>query len=289
MRYKLLIAYDGTDFCGWQIQENGTSIQALIQKALSTLLRHEVQLIGSGRTDAGVHALGQCAHFTTDRPIPEPFLYSLNALLPRSIRVLSIEQAPEGFHARYSATGKTYAYHLHLGPIPDPFQQHTAYHVPHPVSLPLLKEAAPLFIGTHDFTSFANEASVGCAAKDPIRTLYRLDVIENGVNLRLELEGNGFLYKMVRNIVGTLLDISSGKMKIDQIKDLFAAKDRRRAGRAAPPHGLFLMEVKYPEPIDLPKRKHGFLPTQQSASHEEPVLDTQEPYQLPQQKEPVPL
>ncbi len=242
MKYKMIIAYDGTDYGGWQVQPNAVSIQSLIQKALSTILRAEVDLTGSGRTDAGVHAIGQTAHFVAGSIDLEKILVSLNGLLPSDIRILSLEPVSEDFHARYSSRSKIYRYHLHLDRIPDPFKRRFAYHVPHPVDLTLLQNAATHFIGTHDFTSFAN---VGSAFDDAIRTLYRLDLIEEKGGVALEFEGDGFLYKMVRNLVGTLLDIAAGKMDLKEVPAILAAKDRRAAGITAPPHGLFLVEVKY--------------------------------------------
>ena len=245
-KYKIVIAYDGTDYGGWQVQPNAVSIQSLIEKALNTILRANTTLVGSGRTDAGVHALAQCAHFNTHAPIDiQKTFASLNGILPPDIRILSIEQVSLEFHARYSALSKIYHYRLHLDPTPDPFNRRYSYHVPHKVDIALLKEAARLFVGTHDFTSFANEAHRGTAAKDAVRTLYRLDVVEEPGGVRLEFEGDGFLYKMVRNIVGTLLDVCAGKINKDQISLILKAKDRKQAGRAAPAHGLYLVEVKY--------------------------------------------
>lgn len=242
----MTIAYDGTNYGGWQLQPNAVSIQALIEQALGTILRMPVSIIGSGRTDAGVHALRQTAHFATNRPIDIlKTIASLNGLLPDEVRILEIVEVPLDFHARYSAVSKTYHYRLHLDRVPDPFKIRYAYHVPHPVDLLLLKNAAPSFIGTHDFTSFANEAHRGTAANDAVRTIQRLDVIQEPGGVRLEFEGDGFLYKMVRNIVGTLLDISAGKIDKAQIPIILSAKDRRLAGRSAPPHGLYLVEVKY--------------------------------------------
>ncbi len=246
MKYKILIAYEGTQYGGWQIQPNSVSIQALIEQALCTVLREPLDLIGSGRTDAGVHALGQIAHFVSSSKIDcYKTLASLNGLLPSDIRIVSLEEAPDDFHARYSAKSKTYHYRLHLDPIPDPFKQRYAYHVPYPIDVALLKQAAQHFVGTHDFTSFANEPGRGAVAKDPIRTLYHLEIIEEPGGVRLVFQGEGFLYKMVRNIVGTLLDVCAGKIASDDIPSIIAAKDRRCAGRSAPPHGLYLFEVKY--------------------------------------------
>ncbi len=244
--YKLTIAYDGSNFGGWQIQPNAISIQALIEQALSLILRKPIVIFGSGRTDAGVHAKGQVAHFTYEGSFDlEKTLGSLNGLLPVDIRILSLEKMNHRFHARFSAVSKTYHYRLHLNPVPDPFKRRYAYHVPHPVDLELLKSAAAYFLGTHDFTSFANEAGRGSAAHDAIRTLHRLDIIEENGGVRLEFQGDGFLYKMVRNIVGTLLDVCAGKIDKDQIPTILAAKDRKMAGASAPAHGLFLINVEY--------------------------------------------
>jgi tRNA pseudouridine38-40 synthase len=244
--YKLTIAYDGTAYCGWQIQPNGISIQELLQSNISILTKEPTLLIGSGRTDAGVHARGQVANFHTPLPLElNRFHYSLNSLLPKDIRVLNITEVPQEFHSRYSAKAKTYHYHLGLGNIQDPFDRLYCTQVHTSINISLLKEAARLFIGTHDFRAFANEAHKGSAAHDSIRTLYRLDVIEYDQNLRLEFEGDGFLYKMVRNIVGTLIEVASGKKPLTQIPETLAAKDRRTAGQAAPAAGLFLMHVTY--------------------------------------------
>lgn len=245
-KYKITLAYEGTNYGGWQVQPNAVSIQGLIEQSLATILRKPVPIFGSGRTDAGVHAIGQVAHFAFDAPIDIlKTLASLNGLLPPDIRILSIEETALDFHARYSAAGKIYHYRLHLDPISDPFKHRYAYQVPHPVDLALLKEAAAHFIGTRDFTSFANEPGRGSAAHDAVRTLQRLDLIEEVGGARLEFQGDGFLYKMVRNIVGTLLDVCAGKISKEQIPAILAAKDRRLAGRSAPPEGLYLVRVLY--------------------------------------------
>ncbi len=248
-RYKLTISYDGTHYSGWQKQtERVVSIQSLIQKALETVLREKISLLGSGRTDAGVHALAQIAHFSTDATFQEVKLrHSLNSLLPKDIRIHKIESVDDHFHARYSAIGKTYHYHLQTSAVQNPFRRLYALHVPYPLDIPLLKEAANHFVGTHDFSSFANDAKKGAAAKNAIRTIKKLAIIEEENSLRLEFEGSGFLYKMVRNIVGTLLEIATHKMQLKDLPALFAAKDRTRAPMAAPAHGLFLVKVDYPK------------------------------------------
>jgi len=247
MRHQLIIAYDGTSFGGWQTQKNSVAIQALIEKALATVLREPVSLFGSGRTDAGVHALGQSAHFDTTASFElKRLLLSLNALLPPEIRLLDVQVVPEHFHARYDAIGKIYHYRIHLHDTPDPFKRLYSYKLPYPIDLNLLHQGTAFFLGTRDFTSFANEAHEGSASKNAVRTLKRLDLIEEQGGIRLEFEGDGFLYKMVRNITGTLLDIARGKYSIDSIPAMFAAKDRKQAGSTAPALGLCLMQVLYP-------------------------------------------
>ncbi|WP_213106200.1 tRNA pseudouridine(38-40) synthase TruA [Candidatus Protochlamydia amoebophila] len=245
--YKLTIAYDGTNYSGWQIQPNASSIQQKIQEALCILLKKEkVVLVGSGRTDAGVHAKGQVAHFHFQDYIDLSRLHvSLNGLLPRDIRIKAVEPVSPRFHSQYSAIRKEYHYYLHLNRVMDPFQRLYSWHFQRKIDVNILKKAAILFTGTHDFTSFANEAHRGTAAKNPVRTLYRLDIKPNEGGLRLEFEGDGFLYKMVRNIVGTLMDVASHKRAIEEIDQIFAAKNRRQASLAAPPEGLFLIQVFY--------------------------------------------
>lgn len=245
-RYKIKISYDGTAYSGWQVQKNATTIQPIVQKTIQTVLRHEIQLTGSGRTDAGVHALGQIAHFDSLINIsPERFLLSVNALLPLDIRVLQIEKVDNDFHSRYSAKSKIYHYHLHFDKVLNPFIRKYTHHVIIPCDLNLLKTAIPEFLGTHDFSSFANQPHKGTASYDPIRTISRIDCIEEPGGLRLEFEADGFLYQMVRNITGTLLDIGRKQIETSDIANILKAKDRKKAGSAAPPTGLFLVEVKY--------------------------------------------
>lgn len=244
--YKLIIAYDGTNYGGWQIQPNTVSIQELLQKAIHTYTKEQVSVIGSGRTDAGVHALGQVAHFRCEAEFdPGKLLNALNGILPVDIRIISVESVERTFHAQRSAKGKIYHYHLTFTPFVMPKERLYTAHVRRPIDLSLLRQAAAKFVGTHDFTSFANKASEGAAAKNAVRTITRLDVIETEHGVRLEFEGTGFLYKMVRNIVGMLLAVASGKRKLEEIEPLFAAKDRRLSPLAAAPQGLFLVRVFY--------------------------------------------
>jgi tRNA pseudouridine38-40 synthase len=245
-KYKLTIAYDGTSYSGWQVQPHDLSIQQVLQKAMGIILRRPIVLTGSGRTDAGVHAAGQIAHFKHDTEIDlYRFHNSLNSLIPHDIRVIVIEPVSLDFHAQYSAVGKEYHYHLYLDKVMDPFRRHYCWHLHQPLDDDLLRQAAALFVGTHDFTSFANEAHRGSASKDPVRTLKRLTVVEELGGLRLEFEADGFLYKMVRNSVGTLVDVASGKRPLGDVVKIFSARDRRQGSMAAPPQGLFLMNVQY--------------------------------------------
>ncbi|MBS0626081.1 MAG: tRNA pseudouridine(38-40) synthase TruA [Verrucomicrobia bacterium] len=246
-RHKLTISYDGTAYCGWQVQSGEKpSIQSLVQNALQTALRHTLDLTGSGRTDAGVHARGQTAHFDSDVDFdPNKLRLSLNGLLPSDVRIFDIESVASNFHARYSAQSKIYHYHLHLDRVSNPFSRLYRHQVYKRLSLPLMTSAAQRLLGTHDFTSFANEPQRGSVAHDPIRTLSRLDIVEQEGGVRLEYEADGFLYKMVRNLTGTLIEAGAGRISPSDIDKILAAKDRRKAPATTPPHGLFLMKVIY--------------------------------------------
>lgn len=245
-RYKITIAYDGTQYCGWQVQGEKKSIQALVQQALQTVLRHPLGLTGSGRTDAGVHARGQTAHFDTEIDFdPIKLRLSLNALLPKDIRILQVESVTSNFHARYSAQSKIYHYHLHLDRIANPFSRLYRHQVFKRLDLSRMHSAAQSLLGTHDFTSFANEPQRGSVAHDPIRTMLRCDLAEEEGGIRLEFEADGFLYKMVRNLTGALIECASGRLSPADIATILEAKDRRKAPATVPPNGLFLMKVIY--------------------------------------------
>lgn len=246
--YKLLIAYDGTQYSGWQIQPNGLSIQELIETELSRILQLPAKIVGSGRTDAGVHALGQVAHCLLPLQFDcQRVKHSLNSLLPPDIRILSLEEGQPDFHAQYSALGKIYRYHLFLDPVLNPFRRLYCWHIRTPFDLERLQKATSYFLGTHDFTSFANEAHRGVAAHDPVRNIKRIDIVEEEGGIYLEFEADGFLYKMVRNMVGTLVEVALGKLDPHCIPHLLQAKDRTQVGLAAPPQGLFLTRVIYPD------------------------------------------
>lgn len=255
--YKLTLSYDGTDYVGWQIQPNGMSIQGCLEEAVTTLLKTTTRVIGAGRTDAGAHALGQAAHFKSEQELNcNHMLRSLNGILPYTIRVLELIPVAETFHAQYSAMGKVYHYHLWLGPAVSPFVRLYRHQISHPLDITRLRQAAQKFLGRHDFATFAN---LGSSVKTTVRTLSRLDVVEQEGGLRLEFEGDGFLYKMVRNIVGTLIEVASGRRTLEDIHTLLKAKDRRAAGIAAPARGLFLMNVHYlPTSLNVAKWEKAF-------------------------------
>ncbi|MCB1072915.1 MAG: tRNA pseudouridine(38-40) synthase TruA [Chlamydiia bacterium] len=241
MKYRMNLSYDGTHYSGWAIQPNSTSIQQLIQKALQTILRVETPIIGSGRTDAGVHARLQVAHFFHPETLNLSSLrYSLNGILPRDIRIHEILPVDEDFHARFSVKKKIY--HYYLSTTQDPFNYRYAHYIHTPLDLELLKKALPLLLGTHDFSAFA---SSGCGAKNPVKTLYSLKILSQEQGFCLRFEGDGFLYKMVRNITGTLLEIATHKRPLEDLPRILASKDRTQAGATAPAHALFLHHVEY--------------------------------------------
>lgn len=236
MRYLLTIAYDGTDYSGWQIQPNGISIQALIQKALSKILQEPIWITGSGRTDAGVHADDQKAHFETEKEIDvSKVQFSLNQLLPKAIRILALEKS--ALHARYSACGKLYTYKIHNAPHLNPLTRRYTAHIRIPLDREKMRDAAAQLVGTHNFKTFTNH---GTQVKDHVRTIYSIDIDDD---LTFRFHGNGFLYKMVRNLMGVLIAVGSGK-EID-IPALLQGEDRRLAPPPAPACGLTLTKVFY--------------------------------------------
>lgn len=241
MKYRIDLAYDGTDYGGWAFQPNRTSIQELIEKALGMVLRIKTPITGSGRTDAGVHARQQVAHFSHPEPIDLGALtYALNGILPRDIRITSITPVSEAFHARFSVEKKIY--HYHFTTAHTPFNYRYSYSLHHPLDLNLIHEAIPLLLGTHDFSAFS---SSGCGSKDPVKTLYRLDLVEDEETYRFEFEGNGFLYKMVRRITGVLFEIGDEKRSPNDLSRILLSRDRKEGGAVAPAKGLFLHAVKY--------------------------------------------
>jgi tRNA pseudouridine38-40 synthase len=241
--YRITLAYDGTGYQGWQVQPNQPTIQGRLQACLERMASHTVSVVGAGRTDAGVHAHGQVAHFVLDPSIPpDGLLRGLNSVLPEDIRVREADLAPDGFHARYSARSKTYRYYLDCSPVALPFRSRFTHHYPHTLDLEAMERASEQFTGRKDFAAF-------CAAASEVKTTERectvSRLIEQGNELVYEILANGFLHHMVRNIVGTLLEVGRGKLAPEDIDRLFESRDRRLSGPTAPARGLHLMRVDY--------------------------------------------
>ncbi len=248
MKFKLVIAYDGANYEGWQTQKIGTGVQQIVEGALAKLFPSKPGLYGSSRTDTGVHALGMVAHFEV--PAKEfkmelrKLALALNAWLPEDIRVSAAARTHEKFHARYDAIKKQYRYFVWNHSAMNPLLRRNAWHVPVKLDLKRMQEAAKLFVGKHDFQSFA--ANSGYKKQTTVRTVSRCDVKKTGAQFTFIIEGDGFLYKMCRGIAGTLAQIGQGKFPPEQIKNMLDQKDRRVAGMTAPAHGLVLWKVFYP-------------------------------------------
>lgn len=243
MRIRLTIEYDGTAYAGWQRQENALAVQQVIEDALSKLTQAKVVLSGASRTDAGVHALGQVAHFDTESRIPaDKYAFALNTMLPPDVRIRRSEAVPDSFHARFSTVGKTYRYQITAAPHAGALTRNTHAHVSYPLDVPLMAEEARSLIGTHDFAAFAASGSV---VKDTVRTLYDTKLYRSGDEINLFVTGKGFLYNMVRIIAGTLIYVGIGKLEPGAFTRAIASKDRLDLGITAPAHGLTLMEVYY--------------------------------------------
>jgi tRNA pseudouridine38-40 synthase len=240
---KIVIEYDGHSYHGWQSQINALSVQDVIERALYKLTGEETALTGASRTDTGVHALGQVANFFTRSAIPaEKFAFALNTMLPVDITIRDSEEVPPDFHSRFSATGKRYIYKIYNHPFPSALLRHRAYHVYLPLNLEHMQKGAACLVGTHDFSAFM---ATGSRVKTTVRTIRKLSVAKNGDMITLDVEGDGFLYNMVRIIAGTLVEIGMGRIRAEDVPDIISGKDRRKAGRTAPPHGLYLAEVFY--------------------------------------------
>ena len=240
---KLTIEYDGKDFNGWQKQPNKLNIQGEIERAIKDITGEEVDLIASGRTDAGVHALGQIANFKTNSNIPvEKIPIALNTKLKRSIRILSAEEVEERFHSRYNCKKKTYRYVINNSANGTAIYRNLEYNFSQKLNVDKMNEAVKYFIGEHDFKGF--KAS-GTSSKSSVRTIYDANVYKNGDRVNIELTGNGFLYNMVRIIAGTLIDVGIEKILPEEITDIINSKERTKAGKTLPPNGLYLVKVEY--------------------------------------------
>ena len=243
---KLTLAYDGTDFVGWQRQAEGVSVQGLIENALRPIEGAPVNVHAAGRTDAGVHALGQVASFTLTATIDPPRLArALNSILPLDVRILDAEEMPGNFHARFSATAKVYEYRIINTPIASPFLRRYVWHVTPALDLEVMKGASAVLCGTHDFAAFQGSRT---SVSSTERTIQRLEWRTGSSPddpIVMEVEGNGFLRHMVRNIAGTLVDVGLGRCPPGEVERILASRDRAQAGVTAPPQGLFLKRVLY--------------------------------------------
>lgn len=240
---KLIIEYDGKKFGGWQKQPNKLNIQGEIEKAIEEITGEAVELNASGRTDAGVHSLGQTANFKTNSEIDiSKMAIAINSKLKQSIRIIKAEEVDEKFHARYSCKGKKYKYVINNSKYGSAIYRDLEYHMPIKLNVEAMQKGVKYFEGEHDFKSF--KAS-GTSSKSSVRTIYSAKVIEDGERIIVELEGNGFLYNMVRIISGTIVDVGLGKIKPEEIPEIIESKDRTRAGKTLPPQGLYLVEVYY--------------------------------------------
>jgi tRNA pseudouridine38-40 synthase len=241
---RLVIEYDGTRYVGWQVQPNGPSIQAEVERALATLRKAHVRVTAAGRTDAGVHALGQVVSFNEERPLPlEAYWKGMNALLPADISVRGAGFEPDGFDARRSASGKRDRYRIENGPTRAPLSRLVAWQIFRPLDVAAMREAAALLVGRHDFAAFQ---AANCDCAHAVRDVRRLEVIgEPGGRIDLVVEATAFVKHMVRNIVGTLVEVGHAKRTPASIEALLASRDRTRAGPTAAPHGLCMEEVFY--------------------------------------------
>ncbi|HPW17740.1 MAG TPA: tRNA pseudouridine(38-40) synthase TruA [Candidatus Aminicenantes bacterium] len=239
--YRLVLGYDGTDFRGWQRQPDGRTVQGVLEDAVRKVTQKRVVVHGAGRTDAGVHAVGQVAHFRGAFKLSEAVLLrALNAVLPEDVRVFSLEEAPAGFDARRSARSKTYRYRIALAPQPNPLDRRYVLHWPYPLEVGRMRRAARLFVRTDDFTAFSSNRD-----RRPVRTVTRSELKRSGGELVYTIEAQGFLRYMVRTIVGTLLEVGRGRLRPGDVEEIFRRKDRSLAGATAAAKGLTLVRVDY--------------------------------------------
>lgn len=245
----LTIKYDGTDFSGWQRQPTVPTVQEELERVLSVLCADDIEINGTSRTDAGVHALGQRANFLGEFAIPtENIKFAANNMLNPAVQITEVKEMPLGFHARFDCIGKTYEYRIHNGSEKDPFLRNCCYFVRKPLDIEKMREAASHIVGKHDFKCF--QASGSEERKTTVRTVSALEIKaaedENGeTDIRIQVTGDGFLYNMVRIIAGTLVDVGLGRLKPDYIKEIIESLDRKNAGHTAPPQGLYLKEIYY--------------------------------------------
>ncbi len=244
-RILLTVEYDGTHYAGWQRQINGLAVQQVLEEALQKATGERIVVTGASRTDAGVHALGQAVHFDTESRIPpEKYPFVLNTMLPRDVRVHSGREVPGGFHARFMTCGKRYTYRIVNSRHASAIRRNTHVHVPLALDLPPMQEAAAQLLGTHDFAAFQ---AAGGTAKTTVRTIHSAELTRQGDEIILTVEGDAFLYNMVRIIAGTLIEIGLGRRTVNAFSEAYETLDRLSLGVTAPPQGLELTKVNYPE------------------------------------------
>ena len=242
-RVKLTVAYDGTNYSGWQVQPNGITIEEVLNRQLTRITGTEVAVIGASRTDSGVHAMGNIAVFDTTARMPgEKVSYALNQRLPEDIRIQKSEEVPLDWHPRHQNSRKTYEYRIYRGEFPMPVKRLYSLFTYHKLDVKAMQEAATYFVGEHDFKSFCQ---VGAQVESTVRTIYELSVEEQDQELVIRVTGNGFLYNMVRIIAGTLMEVGQGKRNPEDVPKIIEAKNRQAAGPTAPPQGLMLVKYQY--------------------------------------------
>ncbi len=240
---RLEIEYDGTNYCGWQVQRKTNSVQQTLEKTLRKILQEEIKLIASGRTDAGVHAQAQVANFKTNSSIPLTNLQrALNGLLPDDLVITGIEEARLDFHSRFDAKSKIYRYTILNRAWPCAHLRNRVYFCPYPLNIKLMQDESRILLGRHNFRSFQ---ATGSTEKNPVRTIKKLKITPDSAFIHIDIEADGFLYNMARSIVGTLIEVGRGKIKKGDLKAILLAKNRRLAGPTAPAKGLCLMKVNY--------------------------------------------
>ena len=240
---KLTLEYEGTAYAGWQQQPHLPSIQQQVELALFQITQQKIGVIGAGRTDAGVHALGQVASFHSKRELlPQKWAQALNRYLPRDIAVIQSEEVSDSFHARYSAKAKTYEYRIRLHPFRSALEHNRTWHIPTRLDLSRMQQTIPWFLGTHDFSSFEGPRS---GSKSQICTITQMSIHQQATHLTIRIEADRFLKQMIRGIVGTVVEVGRGRRDPHDIQTIIQAKDRRAAGETAPPQGLYLVEVLY--------------------------------------------
>ncbi len=242
-KIMLVVQYDGTDYAGFQWQPGLPTVQAKLQKALSAVLHEPVKVSGASRTDAGVHALGQVVTFTTEKPIPVAnIVRAVNDHLPVAVNVASAQLVADSFHPRYDALRKLYSYRILNRQVGSPFISRYAWHIPEDLDIELMRAAGAIFVGQHDFAAFC---AAGSSVEDTIRQIYRFDLEREDSTIRISVEGDGFLYKMVRLMVGTVLQVGLGRRAVDEEREILASRDSTQAGPTAPSCGLCLVRVDY--------------------------------------------